>query len=74
MICTGPGCNRPADEGRTVCFKHHIAGIGFTFTGGGHQGQGAFHQTQREYLSEHMGVSSEKELLKEKPNLEKYVS
>lgn len=42
MLC--PECEkRRIAEGHKTCYPCHIRGIGFTFTGGGMYGRGAFH-------------------------------
>jgi hypothetical protein len=39
------------------CFRCHVRGIAFTFTGGAFYGRERFHTTEREYLEQHVGSS-----------------
>ena len=69
MICSDCG-DKPAEEGRTTCFRCRVNGVGFAFRGGGVIGRGAWNTTRREWLSEHTGAESEKQLAKN-PNIER---
>lgn len=37
------------------CFRCHVGGIGFTFTGGGQYGRQHWNTTRREFMAEHVG-------------------
>lgn len=63
MICSDCG-NKPAEEGRTTCFRCRIAGVGFSFRGGAIIGRKGWNTTKTEWLSEHVGADSEKQLAK----------
>ena len=40
------------------CFRCHVRGIGFTFTGGAFYGKDAFHTTNAEAVAEHLGADN----------------
>lgn len=42
MSCSELGCEKPVDRDN-LCFRHRIAGVGFTFIGGGGYGREQFH-------------------------------
>lgn len=58
--------DREAQEGRDLCFKCkiHSGPPSFTLRGGAVLGKSGFHTTKTDWLKEHMGASSEKELSK----------
>lgn len=64
-------CGKPAEEGKDTCFRCRVSGVGFSFQGGGLIGSASFHQSRRDYLQEHVGVSSEKQLARERPHIER---
>lgn len=69
MICQE--CHRKDSEpGKELCFRCRVAGVGFSFRGGAVIGRGGWNTTRSEWLSEHVGASSEKELAKN-PNIER---
>lgn len=67
MLCHHEGCRNRAedpDAGRHECFKHRVSGVAFQLRGGAVLGKSGFHTTKSEWLKEHLGTSSEKELAK----------
>ena len=68
MICTDCG-EKPAQEGRTTCFRCRVSGVGFSFRGGAIVGRKGWNTTKSEWLQEHVG-GTERELAKN-PNVEK---
>lgn len=73
MICADCGA-KPAQEGHSTCFRCRVLGVGFSFRGGAVVGRNGFHTTKQDWLREHLSVDSEKQLLKDKPNVERYTS
>ena len=69
MLCSDCG-EKPAEEGRSTCFHCRISGVGFSFRGGAVVGRKGWNTTKSEWLSEHVGSGSEKELAKN-PNIER---
>ena len=65
MLCADCGV-KPAQEGRTTCFHCRVSGVGFAFRGGAIPGRNGWNTSKNQWLAEHMGASSEKELLKRK--------
>lgn len=66
-------CGKPVEIGRTECFRCRVSSIGFTFNGGALQGRAGFKaKTKNEWLKEHLGVDSEKQLARERPDVERY--
>jgi len=63
MICTDCGA-KDAQEGRTTCFRCRVSGVGFAFRGGAVIGRGGWNMTKGDWLREHMGTDSEKQLAK----------
>lgn len=70
MICKHEGCANTVECGKDECYRHRISGVGFSFRGGGVIGRNAWNTTRREWLSEHTGAESEKQLAKN-PNIER---
>ncbi len=64
MRCQQPGCTNPAEDGRDECFRHRVLGVGFSFRGGAVLGRRGWNTTKNEWLSEHVGADSEKQLAK----------
>jgi hypothetical protein len=72
VICKIDGCENNAHPNyQGECYKHAKMGIGFRLQGGGVIGSNAWNTTRREFLTEHIGVSSEKELARTRPNIER---
>lgn len=70
MLCA---CGKKAEPGRDECFRCRVSSVGFTFNGGAFQGRAGFnHMTKNEFLQEHLGVDSEKELARTRPDVERY--
>jgi len=69
MLCQDCG-TKPAQEGYTTCFRCRVVGVGFSFRGGAVIGRGGWNTTKSEWLAEHVGSGSEKELAKN-PNIER---
>lgn len=64
--CKHEGCDKPAEIDRDECFRHRIMGVGFSFRGGGGTHRHAFHErTNNEWMMEHFGTTSERELGKQ---------
>lgn len=72
MLCGECGV-KDAEEGRNtvLCFRCRVKGVGFRLQGGGVTGNKAWNTTRREFLEEHTGTSSEKELARTRPDVEK---
>ena len=51
-----------AEPGKTECFKHRVASVGFALKAPAVQGD--FHRTAREFREEHFGTNDEHELAK----------
>ena len=65
MLCQDCGA-KPAQEGRSTCFRCRVSGVGFSFRGGAVIGRNGWNTSKNQWLAEHMGADSEKELLKNK--------
>ena len=65
MICSDCG-EKPAQEGRSVCFHCRVSSIGYNWRGGAVVGRKGWNTSKSQWLSEHMGTGSEKELAKRK--------
>jgi hypothetical protein len=63
MLCSDCG-EKPAQEGRSTCFRCRVSGVGFSFRGGAVIGRKGWNTTKTEWLSEHIGTDSEKQLAK----------
>jgi len=66
------GCGRGnlVPDGKDECFRCSVLGVGFTFRGGALTSGDGFHMTKQDFLREHLGAETEKQLLKN-PNVEK---
>lgn len=53
--CTSCGTTTAPIRPDGECFRCHVRGIGFTFTGGAFYGRAGFHTTEREFLDTHVG-------------------
>jgi hypothetical protein len=53
--CTGCGTTIAPIRADGECFRCHVRGIGFTYTGGGHYGRANWNQTRHEWLDQHIG-------------------
>ena len=62
MICEHEGCGKPAEDGSDECFRHRVLGVGVTFKGGVMPGRSGWNRDKSEYMREHYGTTSEKEL------------
>jgi len=63
MICDNCGSYHDR-EGRTLCFRCHVKGVGFGFRGGAVLGRGGWNTTRSEWLKENLNADSEKQLAK----------
>lgn len=63
MICKDCGV-KPAQEGRDTCFKCRVSGTGFILRGGAVLGRKGWNTTKSDWLKEHVGAESEKQLAK----------
>ena len=63
MLCAECG-EKPAQEGRTTCFRCRVSGVGFAFRGGAIVGRKGWNVTKGDFLREHIGSDSEKQLAK----------
>lgn len=57
-------CGGVVADGREHCFKCRIRSVGFRLQGGAKTGSSSFHTTKGDWLREHMGTDSEKQLAK----------
>lgn len=64
MVCEHDGCDNTAEYGKTECFKHRVSGVGFSFRGGAIVGRKGWNTTKSEWMKEHLGADSEKQLAK----------
>ena len=64
MICKHEGCANTVEYGKDECYRHRISGVGFSFRGGAVLGRRGWNTTKNEWLSEHVGADSEKQLAK----------
>jgi len=65
-------CGKTVEPGRLECFRCRVSSVGFTWRGGALEGRRGFnHMTRGEFLKEHLGVDSEKELARN-PNISRY--
>lgn len=63
QVCCHDGCDKLAEIDKDECFLHRISGVGFRFAGGGGTHRQAFHErTNREWMMEHFGTDSERQL------------
>lgn len=71
MICKHDDCEKPAEADRDECFRHRVLSVGFSWKGGAVVGKNGWNMTKGDFLREHMGTDSEKELVKTRPDLGK---
>lgn len=71
MICQHDGCGNVAEVGKTECFRHRVASVGFSWRGGAVVGRDGWNMTKGDFLREHVGVDTEKEIVKTRPDLGK---
>lgn len=64
MYCEHEGCPNRAEDGKRECFRHRVLGVGFAFRGGAIVGRKGWNTTKTEFLREHVGAESEKQLAK----------
>ena len=57
-------CGKPAEQGRTECFRCRVSGVGFTFKGSARVGRDGWNTTANEWRLENFGTADEKELAK----------
>ena len=55
---------RVTEPGREECFHCRVSTIGFAFRGGAVVGRDGFHMTKQDFLREHTGSETEKQLAK----------
>lgn len=60
MICEHEGCGKFVEPGRTECFRHRVATVGFSLRGPAVQGD--FHTTVNDWKLENLGTTSDREL------------
>lgn len=73
MVCAD--CHeREAQEGRDVCFRCKIKGVSLKLQGGAINGPDGWNTSKQEFLQNHFGVSSDKELAKTHPHIGRYES
>jgi hypothetical protein len=63
VICTECGV-KPAEAGRSTCFRCRVAGVGFNFKGSAQPGRTGWNRTANEWRLENFGTSDERELAK----------
>ena len=63
MICQECGL-KEAEDGRSLCFRCRVAGVGFNFRGSVQPGRPGWNRTANEYRLENFGTSDERELAK----------
>jgi hypothetical protein len=63
VICSDCGV-KPAEEGRTTCFRCRVATVGYGWRGGAVVGRNGWNITKSEWLSQNIGSESEKQLAK----------
>lgn len=59
MTCS---CGKPAEPGKDECFRCRVSTVGVTFRGGVLVGRSGWNRDKTEYMNEHFGTTSEKEL------------
>ena len=69
-FCATSGCDKKVDRDG-VCFRCRVATVGVSWVGGAHRGRSSFHETKGDYMREHYGVSYDKDLLRERPDIER---
>jgi hypothetical protein len=62
VICTN--CSTEHDRDGELCFRCHIRGIRFSFSGSAVKGRKGWNRTANEWKLEHFGTSDDKELAK----------
>ena len=55
-------CGKPAEEGRSECFRCRVACVSFGFKGSAQPGRKGWNRTANEWRLENFGTTSEKEL------------
>lgn len=70
MSCSVDGCHKPVDRDG-VCFRHRVASVGITLRGGAIVGNRGWNITKGDYMREHYGVTHDKELLRERKDIER---
>mgnify|MGYP000518707874 CR=1 FL=1 len=59
MTCA---CGKPAEAGRTQCFRCRVSSVGFGFRGSAREGKSNWNQTAREWKQENFGTADDKVL------------
>lgn len=70
-ICPQPDCGNKVHPDYDTCYRHAKLGVGVTFRGGAIVGRRGWNTTQREFLKEHTGAESGKELARTRPDVER---
>lgn len=55
-------CGKPAEPGRTECFRCRVSSVGFTFRGGALPGKSGWNRSVREWKNEHLGSDDDRVL------------
>lgn len=71
MICQHDGCGNIAETGKVECFRHRVMSVGFSWRGGAIVGRDGWNTTKGDFLREHVGVDSEKEIARTRPDIGK---
>ena len=71
MICKHEGCTNRAEPGKDECFRHRVLSVGFAWKGGAVVGRDGWNMTKGDFLRNHLGTDSEKELAKTRPDIGK---
>jgi hypothetical protein len=58
-------CGKPAEPGKTECFRCRVSSVGFSLRGPAIQGNRGFHTTKREWMEKHLGTSDDRVLAKQ---------
>ena len=61
MMCD---CGKPAEDGRTTCFRCRVSSVGFGFKGSAREGRSNWNKTAREWKEENFGTADDRELAK----------
>jgi hypothetical protein len=58
--CKREGCSNVAEEGKSECFRHRVASVGFGLKAPAVDGQ--WHRTKNEWMQENLGTTDDREL------------
>lgn len=63
--CGHEACTNAAEDDKDECFRHRVLSVGYNWKGGARLGKTSWNVSRRDYMSEHLGTTDDRELGKQ---------